>query len=104
MLHAVAHAIPSFIYHLLITARLLLRTLGTPSDATWPGVKSLPDYKPSFPQWSGMPLTKAVPDLDEAGIDLLRGMLVYDPAGRVSGESFRLNSSLYLSFCSRHLI
>ncbi|PWN91441.1 putative Cdk1-cyclin-dependent kinase 1 [Acaromyces ingoldii] len=64
----------------------IFRTLGTPSDATWPGVKSLPDYKPSFPQWSGMPLTKAVPDLDEAGIDLLRGMLVYDPAGRVSAK------------------
>jgi cyclin-dependent kinase len=61
------------------------RTLGTPTDEEWPGVKSLPDYKSSFPQWSGVPLTKAVPALDGHGIDLLRGMLVYDPAGRVSG-------------------
>lgn len=33
-----------------------------------------------------MPLAKAVPNLDANGIDLLKGMLVYDPAGRVSGE------------------
>jgi cyclin-dependent kinase len=63
-------------------------TLGTPTDAVWPGVKTLPDYKASFPQWSGMPLAKAVPNLDTNGIDLLKGMLVYDPAGRVSGECY----------------
>lgn len=62
------------------------RTLGTPTDEIWPGVKSLPDYKSSFPQWSGVPLNKAVPSLDESGLDLLKGMLIYDPAGRVSGE------------------
>jgi hypothetical protein len=33
-----------------------------------------------------MPLGKAVPSLDETGLDLLKGMLIYDPAGRVSGE------------------
>ncbi|PWN96640.1 putative Cdk1-cyclin-dependent kinase 1 [Tilletiopsis washingtonensis] len=64
----------------------IFRTLGTPTDEEWPGVKSLPDYKSSFPQWSGVPLTKAVPALDGHGIDLLRGMLVYDPAGRVSAK------------------
>ncbi|CAO1616505.1 unnamed protein product [Sympodiomycopsis kandeliae] len=64
----------------------IFRTLGTPTDESWPGVKTLPDYKSSFPQWSGVPLAKAVPALDEAGLDLLRGMLVYDPAGRVSAK------------------
>ncbi|PWN20006.1 putative Cdk1-cyclin-dependent kinase 1 [Microstroma glucosiphilum] len=64
----------------------IFRTLGTPTDAVWPGVKTLPDYKASFPQWSGMPLAKAVPNLDANGIDLLKGMLVYDPAGRVSAK------------------
>lgn len=51
----------------------------------WPGVKSLPDYKSSFPQWNGTPLDKAVPTLDDSGLDLLKGMLIYDPAGRISG-------------------
>lgn len=63
-----------------------IRTLGTPTDDIWPGVKALPDYKSSFPQWNGVPLSKAVPSLDESGLDLLKGMLIYDPAGRVSGE------------------
>lgn len=63
----------------------IFRTLGTPNDETWPGVKSLPDYKTSFPQWSGVPLKKAVPALDDNGLDLLRQMLVYDPASRISG-------------------
>lgn len=64
----------------------IFRTLGTPTDESWPGVKTLPDYKASFPQWNGVPLAKAVPALDQSGLDLLKGMLVYDPAGRVSGE------------------
>lgn len=46
--------------------------LGTPNDDIWPGVKSLPDYKPSFPQWSAQPLHKVVTGLDEHGLDLLR--------------------------------
>lgn len=29
----------------------LRRTLGTPSDETWPGVVSLPEFKSSFPRW-----------------------------------------------------
>jgi hypothetical protein len=27
------------------------RTLGTPTDETWPGVVSLPEFKSSFPRW-----------------------------------------------------
>ena len=29
----------------------IFRTLGTPTETTWPGVSDLPDYKPMFPQW-----------------------------------------------------
>lgn len=64
----------------------IFRTLGTPTEANWPGVKSMPDYKSSFPQWSGMSLAKAVPALDPAGLELLKSMLVYDPAGRISAK------------------
>lgn len=64
----------------------IFRTLGTPTENDWPGVKSLPDYKASFPQWAGVSLAKAVPSLDAAGLELLRGMLVYDPAGRISAK------------------
>jgi hypothetical protein len=46
--------------------------LGTPNEESWPGVKQLPDYKPTFPQWSGQDLAEQVPYLDAAGIDLLK--------------------------------
>ncbi len=46
--------------------------LGTPNEESWPGVKQLPDYKPTFPQWSAQDLAEQVPYLDAAGIDLLK--------------------------------
>jgi len=27
------------------------RLLGTPTEETWPGVTSLPDFKSAFPKW-----------------------------------------------------
>ena len=48
------------------------RVLGTPNEESWPGVKQLPDYKPTFPQWSSQDLAEQVPYLDAAGIDLLK--------------------------------
>ena len=49
----------------------LQRILGTPTEKNWPGVSQLQDYKTSFPKWSGEGLKKAVPQLDENGLDLL---------------------------------
>ncbi|KAK0529625.1 Cyclin-dependent kinase catalytic subunit [Tilletia horrida] len=64
----------------------IFRTLGTPTNENWPGVQNLPDYKTTFPRWTGVPLRRAVPQLDEDGLDLLKDMLVYDPAGRISAK------------------
>lgn len=65
----------------------IFRVLGTPSEADWPGVTSFPDYKPSFPKWvrreEDGPL---VGGMGEMGLDLLEGLLVYDPAGRLSAK------------------
>ncbi|KAG6902147.1 Cyclin-dependent kinase A-1 [Termitomyces sp. Mi166 len=49
----------------------IFRILGTPNEQTWQGVSSLPDYKPTFPQWSRQDLSRIVPTLDELGLDLL---------------------------------
>lgn len=46
--------------------------LGTPNDESWPGIKQLPDYKPTFPHWSAQELSEQVPTLDDDGIDLLK--------------------------------
>jgi len=64
----------------------IFRVLGTPNEDVWPGVSSLPDYKPTFPKWSAQDLYKAIPNLDAYGIDLLQQTLVYDPAHRISAK------------------
>lgn len=64
----------------------VFQVLGTPDEATWPGVTSLPDYSPAFPQWSARPLKAVVPSLDETGLDLLSRMLVLDPTKRITAR------------------
>ena len=47
---------------------------------------SYPDFKASFPKWVRDSSTQLCANLDEAGLDLLEMMLVYDPAGRISAK------------------
>ncbi|GAB0197713.1 cyclin-dependent kinase 3 [Grus japonensis] len=49
----------------------IFRTLGTPTEVTWPGVTQLPDYKGNFPQWARKEMKDIVPNLDRDGRDLL---------------------------------
>uniref|UniRef100_A0A3Q3VIJ9 cyclin-dependent kinase n=1 Tax=Mola mola TaxID=94237 RepID=A0A3Q3VIJ9_MOLML len=65
----------------------IFRTLGTPDENVWPGVTSMPDYKPSFPKWARQDLSKVVPLLDEDGRELLGEMLNYDPNKRLSAKN-----------------
>jgi cyclin-dependent kinase len=64
----------------------IFRILGTPNEEIWPTVSTLPDYKPTFPQWSSQDLGRIVTRLDEAGMDLLKRSLVYDSAKRISAK------------------
>jgi len=69
----------------------IFRVLGTPHEGDWPGVTSLPDFKPSFPKWKRNPEADIVPGegskvLGDDGLDLLEMLLVYDPAGRISAK------------------
>ncbi|XP_023584902.1 cyclin-dependent kinase 3 isoform X1 [Trichechus manatus latirostris] len=65
----------------------IFRTLGTPSEATWPGVTQLPDYKGSFPKWTRKGLEEIVPNLEPAGKDLLMKLLQCDPSRRISAKA-----------------
>ncbi|XP_015359648.2 cyclin-dependent kinase 3 isoform X2 [Marmota marmota marmota] len=65
----------------------IFRTLGTPSEATWPGVTQLPDYKGSFPKWTRKGLEEIVPNLEPKGKDLLMQLLQYDPSRRISAKA-----------------
>ncbi len=49
-----------------------IRILGTPTEDDWPGLKQLPDYKPTFPHWNAQDLSSHIPPLDDDGIDLLK--------------------------------
>ncbi|XP_064458013.1 cyclin-dependent kinase 1-like [Ornithodoros turicata] len=64
----------------------IFRTLGTPTEESWPGVAKLPDYKPTFPSWKDNILGSMISNMDSDAIDLLKKMLIYDPATRISAR------------------
>ncbi|KAG6836674.1 Cyclin-dependent kinase A-1 [Arthromyces matolae] len=64
----------------------IFRILGTPNEQSWQGVSSLPDYKPTFPQWSRQDLARIVSTLDDSGLDLLEKTLTYNAAERISAK------------------
>ncbi|XP_033374484.1 cyclin-dependent kinase 3 isoform X1 [Parus major] len=73
----------------------IFRTLGTPTEVTWPGVTQLPDYKGSFPRWPRKEMKDIVPNLDRDGRDLLTQLLLYDPSKRISAKA-ALNHQYFL--------
>lgn len=64
----------------------IFKLLGTPNEEVWPGVNKLRDWH-DYPQWEGAEICKAVPNLDEHGVDLLSSMLQYDPSRRISAKA-----------------
>ena len=60
--------------------------MGSPTEETWPEVNKLPDFKSSFPKWKKNRLTEMTPNLCDKGRDLLRKMLAYNPADRITAE------------------
>ncbi len=67
----------------------IFRVLGTPSEATWPGVMQLPDFKASFPVWAPgtlFPPVMPMMQFSPAGLDLLRRMFLFDPAARITAK------------------
>ena len=57
--------------------------LGTPTEARWPGVSSMPDYgKIEIPELEPARLEEYLPGASDAAVALVRKLLVYDPAAR----------------------
>mmetsp|Transcript_6745 Transcript_6745/g.11630 ORF Transcript_6745/g.11630 Transcript_6745/m.11630 type:complete len:326 (-) Transcript_6745:129-1106(-) len=67
----------------------IFQKLGTPSDAEWPGLSKLPDFKPTFPQWRRVPwsnIRSIASALGPRGTQLLDEFLHYDPRRRISAR------------------
>ena len=63
----------------------IFRTLGTPTDAVWPSVTSLPNYQPIFPLYEVVPLRQHFQELaaqEPDAFDLVEQMLRYNPKQR----------------------
>lgn len=66
----------------------IFRTLTTPTEDSWKGVTSLPDYKNTFPKWTDEnQLGNSVKQMDPDALDLLKKMLIYDPVDRISAKA-----------------
>jgi len=56
--------------------KLIFRTLGTPSEETWPGITCHDDFRfYDFEVWPPEPLVTRAPRLDGEGVDLLSRFL-----------------------------
>lgn len=71
------------------TAFKIFQKLGTPTEACWPGVNELPDFKPTFPQWKHKGwanIRNTLPQVGPSGIDLLDKLMRYNPRTRISAR------------------
>jgi len=71
------------------TAFKIFQKLGTPTEAIWPGVSELPDFKPSFPKWSHKGwanIRNTLAQVGTTGIDLLDKLMRYNPRTRISAR------------------
>jgi len=58
--------------------------IGTPTEETWPGVSTLPEYKPFSIYQPTLSLIHFVPKLNNKGKDLLLRCLICNPNQRIS--------------------
>lgn len=65
----------------------MFRVLRTPTEDIWPGVTSMPDYKPTFPCWTANQLEKQVKNMTPEAIDLLQQTLIYNPSKRITAKA-----------------
>ncbi|KAJ3604088.1 hypothetical protein NHX12_028829 [Muraenolepis orangiensis] len=61
----------------------IFEALGTPTEETWPGVKSLPDYV-AFKQFPGTPLEHIFSAAGDDLLELLQGLFTFNPSTRTT--------------------
>ncbi|KAK3878949.1 hypothetical protein Pcinc_016487 [Petrolisthes cinctipes] len=75
---------------------VVLRILGTPSEANWPGLSLLPDYKKiTFPESKPVPLELVLPDAAPEALDIIKRFLVYFSEKRMSANNALLHQYFF---------
>ncbi|TPX77597.1 hypothetical protein CcCBS67573_g01119 [Chytriomyces confervae] len=69
----------------------IFKLMGTPTEATWPKIAELPEYRTDFPMYERGNVAELVPKLDANGVDLLCKLLEYVPEKRISAEKALLH-------------
>ncbi|KAG2422961.1 hypothetical protein HXX76_015632 [Chlamydomonas incerta] len=69
------------------TLMKIFEKLGSPDEAAWPGLADLPHWRPQLPRCAGRSWEEIAPRLEPAGRDLMRRMLAYDPAHRITAAA-----------------
>merc|ERR1719240_160917 len=67
----------------------IFQKLGTPTEAQWPGLRELPDFKPTFPKWPHKGWTNirnTSAQVGPEGISLLEKLMAYNPKERISAR------------------
>jgi len=67
----------------------IFQKLGTPTDAMWPGLSELPDFKPTFPRWPARGwnnIRNTAAQVGPDGIELLEKLMCFDPRRRLSAR------------------
>lgn len=64
----------------------IFRLMGTPSERSWPGISSFPEYKNNWPVFATQELRSLLPQVDSLGLQLLGRMLQLRPEMRCSAQ------------------
>eukprot|EP00834_Sanchytrium_tribonematis_P004572 NODE_233_length_12044_cov_0.738803.p4 type:complete len:329 gc:universal NODE_233_length_12044_cov_0.738803:5044-4058(-) len=67
--------------------KLIFKTLGTPTNQSWPGVTNFVNYPTDIPLYPPTNISELFPQLDENGFNLLYGLLHYIPEQRLTTET-----------------
>jgi serine/threonine protein kinase len=65
----------------------IMKVMGTPSEAVWPGVSQYRNFSSTFPTHHRVDFHALFPEADPLCIDLLEKLLVLDPSNRISAKA-----------------